>query len=145
MFWFDKEHPNVTYMDIRKESAGFIPEQPLFTIAPDVVADFTNMPFLDSSFKMVVFDPPHAKIGLTGILGKKYGTLPTDWESMLKDGFSECWRVLEDFGVLIFKWNSKTLPLSRISHTFPSNPLFGHTTAKSGSTIWVTFMKIPTL
>ena len=30
-----------------------------FEVNPDVQADFTNMPYPDNSFRMVVFDPPH--------------------------------------------------------------------------------------
>lgn len=28
-------------------------------VSPDIVADFTKMPFPDNSFELVVFDPPH--------------------------------------------------------------------------------------
>lgn len=28
-------------------------------INPDVVCDFTDLPFEDASFSLVVFDPPH--------------------------------------------------------------------------------------
>ena len=43
-------------------------------IDPDVLCDFTNLPFPDNAFSLVVFDPPH----LTGAketawLVKKYG------------------------------------------------------------------------
>lgn len=31
------------------------------TVDPDVVADFTKMPFDDESFYLVVFDPPHLR------------------------------------------------------------------------------------
>lgn len=31
----------------------------LFEVNPDIQADFTNMPYEDKSFSMVVFDPPH--------------------------------------------------------------------------------------
>ncbi len=30
-----------------------------FEVNPDIQADFTNMPYEDKSFSMVVFDPPH--------------------------------------------------------------------------------------
>ncbi len=75
-------------------------------IVPDVVGDFTHIPYEDNSFALVVFDPPH----LTGAketswLVKKYGKLGQNWEKMLRDGFRECMRVLKPDGVLIFKWS----------------------------------------
>ena len=33
-----------------------------FEVKPDVVADFTNMPYPVESFSMVVFDPPSPEI-----------------------------------------------------------------------------------
>lgn len=46
------------------------------TVDPDVVADFTKMPFDDESFYLVVFDPPHLRqAGETSWLVKKYGKL----------------------------------------------------------------------
>lgn len=60
--WFDKNHPAAVYCDKRREeyhnlwkNAGNCSLQ----IAPDVLCDFTNLPFPDESFPLVVFDPPH--------------------------------------------------------------------------------------
>ena len=67
----------------------------IIEIKPDVIADFTNLPFEDNSFYMVVFDPPHLKtLGATSWMAKKYGKLPKDWQSLIHDGFTECMRVL---------------------------------------------------
>lgn len=58
MFWWDKQNPEVTFMDKRryyeKLKSGHI-----VNVAPDIQADFTDMPFDDEQFDMVVFDPPH--------------------------------------------------------------------------------------
>lgn len=142
MFWFDKENPNVIFQDIRKES-HILCDGRKMNISPDVVADFTNMPYTDNSFKLVVFDPPHLeKVGQTSWLAKKYGQLPTDWPRMLKDGFKECFRVLEPYGVLIFKWNEDQVKVSEVLKCTDVKPLFGHTTGRHGKTHWITFMKV---
>jgi hypothetical protein len=37
---------------------------------------------------------------------KTYGCLNAEtWQDDIKKGFDECWRCLDDYGVLIFKWN----------------------------------------
>lgn len=60
-------------------------------IAPDTVCDFTNLPFEDESYYLVVFDPPHLQwAGDTSIMALKYGQLKGDWRAMLSAGFNEC-------------------------------------------------------
>lgn len=142
MFWFDKNHPNAIYMDKRKESHTLCDGRELH-IKPDVVGDFTNMPFANESFKLVVFDPPHLKdLGTNTWMAKKYGKLLPTWETDIKAGFEECWRVLEPNGVLIFKWNEVQITLSKVLEVIGVQPLFGHTSGKHGRTKWLTFMKI---
>ena len=36
------------------------------------------------------------------------------WQSDLKRGFKECWRVLEDYGTLIFKWSDSEIPFKKM-------------------------------
>ena len=69
--------------------------------------------------------------------------LGKDWEIMLKKGFEECFRVLEDHGILIFKWSEAEISVKRVLDLFHTKPLFGHTTGRSGKTKWMCFMKIP--
>ncbi len=58
---------------------------------PDVEMDFTNMQFVDETFKMVVFDPPHLnKLGENSWMAKKYGVLNPTWQDDIKKGFDEC-------------------------------------------------------
>ena len=71
----------------------------------------------------------------------KYGKLAQNWRETLRQGFSECWRVLDDYGVLIFKWSEKNIKLSEVAKLFPAGPLFGHTTGPKSHTHWVCFMK----
>lgn len=63
MFWFDKKNPLALFADIRDEEYILCDGRNL-KVHPDIVSDFTDMPFLDKSFKLVVFDPPHLlKVG----------------------------------------------------------------------------------
>lgn len=143
MFWFNKKHPNTLYCDLRKEKKGFIKSIPNFEVNPDEIVDFRNMPFDDKSFKLVIFDPPHIKrLGPNGIFARKYGKLESDWREYIKKGFDECWRVLEDYGVLIFKWSEYEIKTKEVLKIIKKEPLIGHPTSRGG-THWFTFMKIP--
>lgn len=141
MFWFNKNNPLATFVDIRKEKHVLCDGRELI-IEPDVVADFRNLPFNTNSFKLVVFDPPHLKgAGKNGWQAKKYGTLGKEWKKDLKKGFDECMRVLEPHGVLIFKWNEHSIKVSAVLKLFRHVPLFGHRTGQSSKTMWIAFMK----
>jgi hypothetical protein len=143
MMWFDKNHPAVVFSDIRRERLTFTGGSRTVDINPDVIADFTKMPFDDKAFKLVVFDPPHSRAGKNGWMRKKYGSLRPGWQRMLQAGFNECMRVLDDYGVLIFKWNETQYPASQVLGLFPERPLFGHRTMVRNNTVWAAFMKMP--
>ena len=141
MFWFDKDNPLAVFMDKRKESHTLCDGRSLI-VEPDVVGDFTDMPFEDESFYLVVFDPPHFKsLGENSFLAKKYGRLLGDWSVEIAEGFRECFRVLRPNGVLVFKWNSHEIPLGDILKLANEQPLFGHTTGRQAKTHWLCFMK----
>ncbi len=138
MFWFNKSHPEAGYMDNRSLEDTLCDGRKLI-IKPDIVADFTSMPFEDNTFKLVVFDPPHLiKAGDKSWLAKKYGVLTTDWKEDISKGFSECFRVLEPNGILIFKWNEDQVRLKEVLELSPKVPLFGD---KRSKTHWIVFMK----
>ena len=143
--WFNKNHPNTIYVDIREEKKGYLKERPNCEVDPDIIADFRNLPFKDKQFKHIVWDPPHLlKLMETSIMRKKFGVLNKEtWQADLKKGFNECWRVLDDYGTLVFKWNEGNIMTTKVLSLFPIEPLYGHPTAKSGKTKWMTFMKIP--
>ncbi len=147
MFWWNKGNKDVLFMDSREVDKGAFANgwNPNWCVDPDIIADFRDMPFPDKSFKMVVFDPPHLTSGsMKSVINKKYGLLNKEtWKKDIVDGFTECWRVLEDFGVLIFKWNEANIKVKELLRLFPVEPLFGDFTGKTGKTTWVTFMKIP--
>ena len=141
MFWFDKNNPAVLFADIRKES-HILCDGCVLEVSPDLIMDFTNMPFNDNTFKLVVFDPPHLKqLGSKTWMAKKYGVLKSTWGQDIKAGFDECMRVLVPDGVLIFKWNEAQITLNQVLQVIEKKPLFGHVTGKHGRTIWMTFMK----
>lgn len=145
MFYFDKNDSRVLFQDIRELSTELCDGRH-FEVKPDVIADFTNMPYPDESFSMVVFDPPHLKY--TGSKKEadgwqmiKYGSLNGDWKDVLSKGFAECFRVLRPGGFLIFKWNETDIPLSKILKLTPAKPVFGHRSGKVSKTHWVCFVK----
>lgn len=139
MFYFNKENKNVMFMDNRQVSEILCDGRKL-EIKPDVVADFRKMPFDDNTFKIVIFDPPHlVNVGENSWLAKKYGKLSKDsWQADIRQGFSECMRVLDIYGVLIFKWNEEQIKLKEILNVINYKPLFGNKRAK---THWLVFVK----
>ncbi len=141
MFWFDKSNPDVLFADIRNENHILCDGREL-VISPDIQMDFRNMPFEKETFKMVVFDPPHLnRLGQESWMAKKYGILNQTWEEDLKQGFSECMRVLEPFGILIFKWNENQITVNKILSLIETKPLFGHKSGKRQDTHWISFIK----
>ncbi|ERT60374.1 hypothetical protein HMPREF1254_0699 [Prevotella sp. BV3P1] len=50
-------------------------------------------------------------------------------------------RVLKPNGTLIFKWNEVQIPIRKIIDVIGCEPLFGHTTRRSSTTVWMAFMK----
>lgn len=141
MFYFDRTDERVLFGDIRSEEHVLCDGRSL-SITPDVLLDFRNLPFPDETFRLVVFDPPHLhNVGENAWMGKKYGRLSPDWPETLRTGFAECFRVLEPYGVLIFKWNETQIPVSKILALTPEKPLIGHRSGKAMKTHWITFMK----
>lgn len=139
-FWFDKNHPNVLFGDIRKGKIQMTDR--ILEIKPDMEIDFTCMPFEDETFHLVVFDPPHIdNLGKNSRLAQKYGQLFPSWRTDINAGFKECLRVLKRNGVLIFKWNESRIKTKTLIDVIGMTPLFGHTTDHKGRTVWMCFMK----
>ncbi|OAM89303.1 methyltransferase [Termitidicoccus mucosus] len=144
MFWFDKNDPRAVFIDKRAESflADNRKGRKMLHVAPDLVADFTALPFPDRCFSLVVFDPPHlTRNGKTSRMHKKYGSLVGDWREELRQGFSECFRVLKRNGILVFKWNEVDIPVSQILALTPERPLFGNRCGKQSRSHWIVFLK----
>jgi 23S rRNA G2069 N7-methylase RlmK/C1962 C5-methylase RlmI len=142
MFWFNKQEKHTTYMDIRNEILYYKDRhlKRKVEIRPDVIGDFRKIPFSDSSFDLVVFDPPHLiHGGANSWLVKKYGKLNQDtWKQDLKQGFEECMRVLKGNGVLLFKWNEEQIKTKEVFEVFGQQPILGD---KRSKTRWSVFIK----
>jgi len=149
MFWFDRKDPRALFVDKRREThlakdCSVKNGEREIVVNPDVLADFTALPFPCATYALVVFDPPHIqRNGDTSWLLKKYGVLRGDWRDELQKGFTACFRVLRPGGTLIFKWNEIEVPLREILELTPEQPLFGHRTGKAAKTHWVAFLKQP--
>lgn len=142
MFWYDKEEPHTTYMDICNEVLAYTDRDTVreVVINPDIVSDFRNIPFADNSFDLVVFDPPHLiHVGDTSWLAKKYGKLDKKtWPQDLKLGFDECMRVLKLNGTMLFKWNEDQIKIKDVFAVFEQQPILGD---KRSKTRWSVFIK----
>lgn len=143
MMWYNKNHPNVLYIDQRAECE------------PDQVTEWRNLPYPDESFRMVVFDPPHIlqeKVHGNGVMINSYGYLRAEtWQKDFKDAFTEFWRVLKPEGFLLFKWANTHIQSNEILKLAPCEPLFYNVIkveadkTKAGmkhiKTLWFCFMK----
>ncbi|WP_237133764.1 class I SAM-dependent methyltransferase [Pseudohongiella sp. O18] len=150
MMWFNKHHPDVVFGDKRHESLtvtdrshGRADGTRALCIEPDALMDFRALPYPDSTFHLVAFDPPHLlRAGPRSWLAAKYGKLSTDWRDDLRQGFAECFRVLKPNGTLVFKWNETQIKLREVLELAPQQPLFGNTAGKKNGTHWIVFMKL---
>lgn len=152
MMWFDRQHPNVIFGDCRRatitvtdRSHGRADGTRTLIVDPALQMDFRALPFADGTFQLVVFDPPHLlRAGEKSWLAAKYGKLGQDWRDDIRAGFRECFRVLVNGGVLVFKWNETHVGLREVLALTPQQPLFGHTSGKKAHTHWMVFMKMGT-
>jgi len=150
MMWDDRENENVIFGDQRREtitvtdrSHGKADGKRTLVIEPDIQLDFRDLPFPDSSFKLIAFDPPHlTRAGKKSWMAAKYGKLGKNWREDLRQGFQECFRVLEVGGVLVFKWNEIQVSTKEVLGLSPQSPLFGNLSGRSGKTHWLVFMKV---
>ena len=143
-----KEADSVVFLDRRKIERGTIKQQPNWEVAPDIVADFRELPFKSETFDLICFDPPHritdgGMEAISGIIETKYGALRAEsWQSDITNGFSELWRVLRPGGTLTLKWNDATRDTSNILEQLPKTPLYGTNTEKNQTeTSWWVFHK----
>jgi len=140
-FWFDKNCPVAIFGDVRAGSWELCDGR-TFSVLPDEITDFTNLHFDQETFNLVVFDPPHFRnVGEDAYMHIKYGRLGDQWEESIKKGFSECFRVLKDGGVLVFKWCEYQVKLTQLLKLAEYRPLFGNRKPGNDKTHWVVFIK----
>lgn len=147
MMWIDKSNPDTVYIDRRcevikmKDSTDRTGFQTM-VVRPDVLCEFTNLPFRSCQFNLVAFDPPHLlPNGAPGWLTKRYGRLSAGWKDELAAAFREGFRVLRVGGTLVFKWCELDITVSEIAKLSPIAPLFGHRSGKQSKTHWLVFTK----
>lgn len=145
-FYFDKTDPRVVFGDIREDETHLLTNNQTIKIKPDQVMDFRSIPYPDTSFQCVVFDPPHMlNLSEKSWMRKKYGVLDSQtWREDITQGFKECFRVLKPNGTLIFKWNEVSVSLNEILALTDQKPVLGHPSGKRMGTHWVLFMKSDT-
>ncbi|MBC8147325.1 MAG: class I SAM-dependent methyltransferase [Bacteroidetes bacterium] len=148
--WFNKNHPNTLYIDHREREKGHAmrAKNKYHSIKPDMVMDNRKLDFKNNSFKLVVLDLPfftrNEGYNAKSDMVQCYGYLsPKTWKEDIKRAFDEAWRVLEEYGVLIFKWNEMQKKKKEVLEVLGREPLFGHSTKNYTNTIWFCFMKIP--
>lgn len=142
-WWWDKQHPLAVYVDNRVAPPGSRADRPNWSVEPDIVADFRELPFDDQAFQLVLFDPPHiAREQPSGNIANQFGALTRSTEQDdLRRGLTECWRVLAPGGTLVLKWAGA---LERVRPHFPTDPIVGTRTLRRGSglgTRWFIFYK----
>jgi SAM-dependent methyltransferase len=150
----NKDRDDTLYVDRREEPPGFTTDgydghYESYSVDPDEVQDFRDLPYDDDTFNLVVFDPPHVvKDGgmkaLAGAVQRKYGALEAEtWQSDLRAGFEELWRVLTPGGTLAFKFADNAADWDEVLELAPTDPLFGTTNTKRTGveTRWFLFYK----
>lgn len=150
----NKDRDDTLYIDRREEPAGFHVAEydhydKSYSVEPDSVEDFRDLPYSDASFNLIVFDPPHVvKDGgmesLQGAVQKKYGALEAEtWQEDIEAGFDELWRVLSPGGTLAFKFADNAVSWTEVLSLAPTEPLFGTTNSKRTGveTRWFVFYK----
>ena len=116
--WFDREHPDATYIDVRAE------------VGPTVIANSTSLPAeIGEGYDLIVFDPPHKPNGSQFGMARSYGSFSMDEiRALLKGAGREAHRVSRHDALMAFKWNDHHMKLKvALSHMAEFwEPLFGH-------------------
>lgn len=118
--WFDKTHPGVTWIDIRKDMHP-----------GTLLMDCRKTSFREGEFDLIVFDPPHMAIGPKAQMAERYGSFSTAYiRELCALAFREFHRILRPDGLLAFKWASHDTSLERVLGMASGfDPLVGTTTA----------------
>lgn len=116
--WFDKNHRDAIYVDIRPE------------VNPTIVADARALPAeVGNEFNLIVFDPPHKNNGASGKMAHNYGHWThAQIQKIVCECAKEAFRVARSDALMAFKWNDHSIKLdSALAWLAPWwEPLFGH-------------------
>ena len=115
MFYFDKNDKCVLFQDIRRINTTLCDGRE-FVIDPGVVADFTSMPYPDSSFSAVVFD-------IVAIARKNYDEIIA---SKLDNEISDKWYKCKVNFITLNERNSKEEKTSRCFLVQSASALTAH-------------------
>lgn len=118
--WADKTHRDAIYVDIREH------------VRPTVVADSRHLPFPNSVFDLIVFDPPHVNGGKNSHIARDYGHHTTaEIRDFISASGREAVRVSRPGALMAFKWNDHDQPFDKVLDLLRPwwHPLFGHTTS----------------
>ena len=155
MMHFNKNNPNIVYLDIRDDTQlaadlQRVPNRkPWKPIVPTTQGDYRNLPFPDDYFDQIYFDPSHLiHVGKTGIYYVKYGKLSESWREDIAAGAKELFRVLKPGHALDFKWCTQDIGLNDVLALFPVKPIVGQKTVGGQGcnrgkprTFWLSFVK----
>lgn len=130
--WFDKKHPDATFVDIRPE------------VAPDIVADSRALPAtVGDGYDLIVFDPPHKNNGPHFGMARSYGCFDhAAIRSTISGTAREAHRITRNDALMAFKWNDHGLKLATVLDLLAPywEPLFGHGVShqqRASQTSWV--------
>lgn len=116
--WFDKNHRDATYVDVRPE------------VKPTIVADARALPAeVGEGFSLIVFDPPHVNFGAKSNMSRDYGHNTTaEIRGIISGSAREAHRVSNLDALMAFKWNNHDQPVERVLDLMLPwwEPLFGH-------------------
>lgn len=119
--WFDKNHPDATFVDVRPE------------VKPTIVADARELPAeVGAGYALVVFDPPHVNGGKSGNISRDYGHHTSEQiRDIIRRSAREAHRVTSPDALMAFKWNDHDQKLARVLALMSDwwEPLFGHVTS----------------
>lgn len=137
--WFDKNHRDAVYVDIRPE------------VEPTVVADARALPAeIGADYDLIVFDPPHVNGSASGKVSRNYGHWTAEQiRSIVAGAAKEAHRVSRPDALMAFKWNSHDRKLNAILILLDPwwEPLFGHGVSSQqrhpSMTSWVMLRRRP--
>lgn len=116
--WFNRQHPDAVYVDIRPE------------VAPDIIADTRALPAeVGDGYDLVVFDPPHKNNGANFGMARSYGRFSHDEiRSTIRETAKEAHRITRSGALMAFKWNDHSIKLTTVLGMMAPywEPLFGH-------------------